>query len=484
MEASLFWYDIETFGRHPGLDRIAQFAGVRTDDTFEPVEEPIIEYVRIPPDYVPSLEACLLTGITPEMTLEKGIREYELAAKIYKEWTRPGTCVAGYNNIKFDDEFMRNVFYRNLFDPYIREYSRGNSRWDLINVARAAKDLRPEGINWPVNDDGIPSFKLEDVAEANGIDRGVVHEAYADVQTTIALAKLLYEKQPKLFTFLFRHRLKNRISRLINIQHREPVLHTSPFFSRQEGCTTVVAPLTVDPGNRNAIIVFDLRFDPGPLFDLSVEEIRRRVFTSRDELDEERIPLNTVHINKSPVLAPLSVLDDASAERLGIDTAAVERRWDRIRRQTNLTEKIRSVYEGSGGAKSAEAEDVELAIYSGGFFLDEDKRLFDTLHESGFTTWREAGGEFTDPRAVKLLHRLIGRNFPELFSEHEQKKWKNFCATRLLFPPDRQIDDFGTFEKKLETQSRSTELGPREKLIIRSLMDYRDRLKKTVLAYE
>ncbi len=484
MEASLFWYDIETFGRHPGLDRVAQFAGVRTDDTFEPVEEPIIEYVRIPPDYVPSLEACLLTGITPEMTLEKGICEYELAAKIYTEWTRPGSCVVGYNNISFDDEFMRNVFYRNLFDPYIREYSRGNSRWDLINVARAAKDLRPEGINWPVNEDGMPSFKLEDLARANGIDQSNAHEAHADVKTTIALAKLLHEKQPKLFTFLFRHRLKNRISRLINIQHREPVLHTSHFFSREEGCTTAVAPLAVDPGNRNAVIVFDLRFDPDPLFDLSVEEIRRRVFTSRDELEEARIPLNTVHINKSPVVAPLSVLDDASAARLGIDPPAVERRWNRIRRQTNLTEKIRSVYEGGGAGAHPEAEDVELAIYSGGFFLDEDKRLFDTLHESGFSTWREVGGEFTDPRAVKLLHRLIGRNFPELFSKHEQEKWKNFCASRLLFPPGGHIDDFGTFEKKIETRSRSTELSARDKLIIRSLMDYRDRLKQTVLAYE
>ncbi len=481
MAATLFWYDIETFGKNPQLDRLSQFAGIRTNGDFEPIGEPIIEYVQIAPDYVPSPQACLVTGITPQETLEKGRPEYEVAKRIYAEWMQPGTCVVGYNNIRFDDEFMRNVFYRNLIDPYVREYANRNSRWDLINVMRAAKDLRPDGIVWPLQDDGKPSFRLEELSTANGIAHKNAHDALSDVEATIGLAKLLYDKQPRLFEFLFHHRKKEDVSKLIDLQRRTPVLYTSAMFSRAEGCTTAVAPLAVDPLNRNAVLTFDLRFDPTPLLELPVEKLRDRVFTPKEELREERVPLTPLHINKAPVVAPLNTLDAEAAQRLKLDYEQIRERQRLLQKATNLTEKIRAVFDHEGGLP--EAPDVDMAIYSGGFFMDEDKTLFSQLHEQGIEHWRDFSSRFTDQRAEKLLHRMIGRNYPSLFSERERLKWKNFCATRLLFPPGNIIDDFGTYEKKLDTLKRSTELGPREKLIIRSLVNYANQLKDTVLAY-
>jgi exodeoxyribonuclease-1 len=480
MAASLYWYDIETFGTHPHLDRVAQFAGVRTDDNFKAIDEPQIWYVKAAPDYVPDPQACLKTGITPEDTAGEGLPEYELARRMYNEWLKPATCVVGYNNIRFDDEFMRSLFYRNLFDPYEREYAGGNSRWDLINVMRSARDLRPEGLEWPRTDDGRPSFRLEELTAANGIPHEQAHDALSDVRATIELARLLYENQPRLFRFLFEHRTKKRAAELIDLQKRTPLLHTSAVYTREAGCTTAVAPLAVDPFNRNAVIAFDLRFDPRPLIDLPVERIRERVFTPAEELTEERIPLRAIHINQSPVLAPLRTLTHAAAVRLGIDRDVVEKRHEVLRSAPDLTEKVRAVFEKPPGG---EMEDVDLAIYSGGFFPDEDKRLFQRLHEEELTNWRSISGEFQDYRAPRLLHRLIGRNYPSLFDEREQRKWKNFCATRLLFPPGNRIADFGTFEKKLDTLSRRTEMSPQEKIVIRKLADYRDRLKRTILAY-
>ena len=481
MAASLFWYDIETFGRDSRFDRLAQFAGVRTGDDFEPVGEPLIEYVQVATDYVPDPNACLITGMVPQDTLGEGIPEYELAEKVFAEWMQPGTCVCGYNNIRFDDEFMRNVFYRNLFDPYVREYSNGNSRWDLIDVMRAARDLRPEGVEWPNQKDGRPSFRLEELSAANGISHENAHDALSDVRATIALARLLHLKQPKLFRFLFDRRGKTHISELINLHTRQPVLHTSVMYTRPEGCTTVVSPLTVDPHNRNAVIAFDLRSDPAPLIELSIEQIRERVFTRREVLDEERIPLNTIHINRCPVITPLKSLDERTAKRLGIEKDIIHQRWQVLRGKANLTEKVRAVFDTP--APGTEAADVDGGIYSGGFFLDEDRRLFDRFHQEGVEKWREFSGQFGDLRAEKLLNRLIGRNYPHLFNEGEQKKWKNFCATRLLFPPGSHTDDFGTFEKKLEVLSRSSELDPRGKMVIRKLMDYRNHLRETILSY-
>jgi len=480
MPATLFWYDIETFGRDPRLDRIAQFAGIRTNDRFEPVDDPVLEYVRISPDYVPDPQACFVTGITPRETLERGKPEYHLAEKIFREWTQPGTCVVGYNNIRFDDEFMRNLFYRNLFDPYVREWANKNSRWDLIDVMRTAHDLRPEGIKWPRQEDGRPGFRLEDLCRLNGIEHSHAHDALADVEATIGLAKLLYEKQPKLFRYMYEHRAKGEVSKLIKLQKREPVLFTSVMFTRAEGCTSVVSPLAVDPRNRNSIIAFDLRSHPGALLDLSVERIRELVFTSKEEIDGERIPLVSIPINKCPSISPLKTLDEATVGRLSLDRQAIDAHWKMLRSVPDLTEKVRAVFDRETGL---EIDDVDLGIYSGGFFGDEDRALFDKLHEEGPEKWRDFSGKFSDSRADKLLNRLIGRNYPHFFSEGEMKRWKNFCATRLLFPPQGLIDDFGTHEKKLLNLSKSTELGAREKLIVRNLLDYANSIKKTVLAY-
>jgi exodeoxyribonuclease-1 len=97
----------------------------------------------------------MVTGITPQEAREKGVNEAEFARRIHDLFTVPNTCVVGYNNIRFDDEVTRNIFYRNFYDPYAWSWQNRNSRWDLLDIMRACYALRPEGINWPENDEGL-----------------------------------------------------------------------------------------------------------------------------------------------------------------------------------------------------------------------------------------------------------------------------------------------------------------------------------------
>jgi len=190
MSNTILWYDLETFGLNPQYDRIAQFACIRTDENLEEIDEPIRIYCKPTLDYLPAPSACKVHGITPQMALELGIDEYDFALKIHEEFSVPGTTTAGYNSINFDDEFIRHLFYRNLLDPYEREYANGNSRWDLINLVRAAHDLRPDGIVWPQDNDGYPVFKLEALTKANGLLHESAHDALSDIRATIAMARL------------------------------------------------------------------------------------------------------------------------------------------------------------------------------------------------------------------------------------------------------------------------------------------------------
>ena len=262
MPDTFYWHDYETFGADPSRDRPVQFAGLRTDFDLNPVGEPLVLFARPADDVLPQPEACLVTGISPQQALEKGLPESEFIGRIERELARPGTCGVGYNSLRFDDEVTRYTLYRNFHEPYAREWQNGNSRWDLIDLVRTANALRPEGIEWPLREDDLPSFRLEDLTAANGISHESAHDALSDVRATIALARLVRERQPRLYDYVLRHRDKRSAQALLDIATMKPVLHVSGMFGAQRHNIALIVPLALHPVNRNEVICYDLDADP------------------------------------------------------------------------------------------------------------------------------------------------------------------------------------------------------------------------------
>jgi exodeoxyribonuclease-1 len=428
---SLYWHDYETFGTDPRRDRPVQFAGVRTDLQFNPIGEPLAVYLKPAEDCLPHPDACLITGITPQLAEQKGVCEADFIRPIHQEIATPNTCTLGYNTLRFDDEVTRNCLYRNFYDPYAREWQHGNSRWDLIDVVRAARALRPEGFVWPCNDDGTPTVRLDRLTVANGLVHAAAHDALSDVQATIALARLIGEVQPKLYQFLFRHRVKAEALKLLQIGSFEPVVHISGKYPASRHSLAIVLPVARHPSNGNGVIVYDLSVDPGPLLELSAEEIRRRIFTAAEDLPEgeARIPLKTVHLNKCPVLAPVSVIRAQDAERLAIDLAVCRAHIAKIKAAAGLADKIAQAFDASADFEIE--KDPDLAIYQGGFFSDEDKYKMARLRTLGPEQLAGTTMTFADPRLSEMLFRYRARNYPDSLKSEEAARWRQFCADRL-----------------------------------------------------
>lgn len=248
-QPTFYVHDYETFGISPAYDRPAQFAGIRTDEDFNIIADPQVVYCKPADDYLPDPDAVMITGITPQEAQSKGVPEAEFSQQIHEQFSHPNTCIIGYNNVRFDDEVSRNLFYRNFFDPYAYSWQQGNSRWDLLDVMRACYALRPDGIEWPLNEDGLPSFRLEHLTKANGVEHSHAHDAMSDVYATIAMAKLVKQAQPKLFNYLYQHRAKRKIATLIDIVDMTPLVHVSGMFGAQRGNTSWVSPLALRPRN-------------------------------------------------------------------------------------------------------------------------------------------------------------------------------------------------------------------------------------------
>jgi len=427
---TLYWHDYETWGADPRMDKPAQFAGIRTDHDFNIVDDPLIVYCKPSTDVLPHPDACLITGITPQTAEQKGVSESHFVQLIHDQLAQPNTCTLGYNSIRFDDEVTRNALYRNFYDPYAREWQNGNSRWDIIDVARAARALRPSGIQWPDDEDGKPSFRLERLTQANGIAHESAHDALSDVYATIACAKLIKNAQPKLYQFLFQHRVKAKAFELLKLGSFNPVVHISGKYPAAKNCLAIVLPICKHPTNNNGVIVYDLSVDPTPLLSLSAQEIQQRIFTATADLPDgvERIPLKTVHINKCPVLAPISVIKPEDAQRLNIDIDVCNKNIEQIKAASGLPEKLASVF--SDTHLESSDLDPDLAIYSGGFFSDTDKQKMAKIRamspEQLINTIN-----FQDPRLPEMLFRYRARNFPETLNADEQQRWKQFCIARL-----------------------------------------------------
>ncbi|MFC3284289.1 exodeoxyribonuclease I [Litchfieldella rifensis] len=466
---SFLWHDYETFGADPRRDRASQFAAIRTDAEFQEIGAPVTWYCRPADDYLPHPQACLITGITPQQATRRGLSEAEFAGRINALMSEPGTCVLGYNSLRFDDEVSRHLFYRNFLDPYAREWQNGNSRWDLIDVVRAFHALRPEGIEWPGREDGAPSFKLEHLTAANGIEHVGAHDALADVRATIALARLLKTRNAKLFDYLLRLRSKREVARLLDIPSRKPVLHISRRYPASRGCAALVVPLAAHPSNPNGIVVYDLSVDPTPLFSLSVEAVRERVFVGADDLaeGESRIPLKVIHINKSPVVLPISTVTDDVAARVGLDRGLCERHWQALCNDADSARKAAAVF---AEAPPEGPRDPDLMLYSGGFFSPADRQEMQRVRDTDPWQLAETSFAFQDPRLEEMLFRYRARSYPETLAAEEQTQWEAYRWARMNDASLGGLTLAG-FAREIERLNQ-TALSDRDRQLLEELVMY------------
>lgn len=431
---TFLWHDYETFGIHVRRDRPAQFAAVRTDAQLNEIGAPVMLYCQPANDFLPDPEACLITGITPQLCQAKGVPEHQFAAIIEQALSQPGTVGVGYNTLRFDDEITRFMFWRNLIDPYAREWQNHCGRWDLLDVVRTAYALRPEGIVWPVNAKGGASFKLTDLSAANGLAHEAAHDALSDVRATIALARLIRAAQPRLFDFCFGLHKKDRVMAELGLPttraNARPFLHISGMFPAERGCLAIMWPLAMHPTNKNELLAWDLAHDPGELALMRADDIRLRLFSKAAELPEgvSRLPVKSIHLNKSPmVMGNCKTLSPATAQRWGLQLDVHLQNAARAQALPDMSGIWPEVFK----RPKEITPDVDEDLY-GGFLGNGDRRRLNQLRELSPPELAHARTGFDDARLEELVFRYRARNFPASLTRDEAVRWEAHRVARLF----------------------------------------------------
>jgi exodeoxyribonuclease I len=464
---SLYWHDYETSGADPTQDRPWQFAGIRTDAELNIVGKPLTLYAQPTEDRLPHPAAVRVTGITPQEAYEKGVTEATFISRILAELAKPNTCTVGYNSIRFDDEVTRFTLWRNLRDPYAREWQNGNSRWDLLDVVRAFWALSPNGIEWPQRDDGLTSFRLEDLTAANGIEHGAAHDALADVIATIEMAKRLKQSDARLFTTLYANRSKRAVSALIDISRLKPVVHVSGIFGAARHNLALIVPLAWHPDNKSEVICADLAGSTEYL-DQPVAELRESLFAPASARSKEAVrpPLTAVRLNRAPVLLPADWLAGEAAERLGLD-------GDHHRAHLAALREARAADEEAFVARFQDIwrdrafsprTDPDQMLYDG-FINDADRALCQQILQQEPAALATQSWPFSDPRLPELLFRYRARNFPDSLSAGEGEQWREHCQLQ------RKEGDFNqaTFAQALVEERARADITPATKRALDAL---------------
>lgn len=483
MNKTFFFYDLETSGLNARADRIMQFAGQRTDMELNPIGEPVNILVKMTDDALPSPGAIMVTKITPQQTLADGVSEPEFCRFVIEEVFTPGTITVGYNTVRFDDEFMRATLWRNFHDAYEWEWKDDRSRWDMLDVVRLTRALRPEGINWPFTDDGKPTNRLELLTKLNGLSHEHAHDALSDVYATIAVAKMIHEKQPKLFDYLLKMRNKNEVKRLVNLDNKQPFVYASGRYASEFNKTTVAFPLT--SGRNGNVLVFDLRYDLETLDGVAevclskgVRSLARRRLApaARGDGPAGRAPreadsatsqglfpiVKELCFNKCPAVAPLSVLRDDDWRRIGLTREIVDKNLETLLKHPGFAEKIREMNESR--PEFPRAVEPEAALYDG--FLDEPDRVkVSAVRNAEVNKLADFHPEFHDERLAPLLLHYKGRNFPEALSETEAKEYVKYRHERL----ERQAPKFLAELERIYHHDEF--IGEELKLYYESLLD-------------
>ena len=407
-----------------------QFAGQRTDLDLNPIGEPVNVLIKLGEDVLPDPDAVLITGITPQATLQDGMTEVEFCKLFFEQVATPDTIFVGYNTVRFDDEFMRFLLYRNFYDAYEWQWKDGRSRWDLLDAVRMTRALRPEGIQWPVVD-GKPTNRLELLTKENGLDHEHAHDALNDVLASIAVAKLIKDKQPKLFDWLLKLRGKSDVKKFL--EANQTFIYSSGKYANEVEKTVVVRLLHTD--DAKGALVYDLRHDPTEFLGLSPEALVERWRWTRDPEAPPRLPVKTLKFNHCPALSPTGLLSDASVqERLRITPEAA---------QTNLAKltpefienvvKARDLLDDERGEQwSRHKPEAEAALYDGSFFNDTDKRLSGVVRAADPAELGELQTEFHDQRLQDLLPRYKARNFAGALTDEERAAWEHYRYHRLI----------------------------------------------------
>lgn len=396
------------------FDQVLQFAAILTNDQLEEVDRFEIRCQCLP-WIVPAPMALKVTGVTPEMLDDQNLPSfYDMMSAIRAKLESWGPAIyAGYNSMRFDEPLMQRAFWQALHPPYLT-VTNGNARMDILPLVQAASHLYEGVFSYPKTPRGRTGFKLDQLAPLNGFAHENAHDALADVEATIFIARTLTEKCSELWTANVASARKSDVAS--RLAPGKPFLFVEYFISGP----SVWWGQRVDQHGASTSAASCLRLDAN----------WNEIFTLDDEALEKRLkaspkPLRDIALNKAPI-----VLDQTTARSIGYAPEA-----DILSQSKFLAsneEACAELLQAASALKEPwpEAEHLEQRIF-GGFPSRDDTARMEEFHRADWAGRAALIRSFEDERLQQLAQRIVYASAPETLAETDWKRMADAIAVRL-----------------------------------------------------
>jgi len=462
------FYDLETTGLNYAFDQVLQFAGIRTDLSFSELERHEI-LVKLRPDVIPSPAAMMAHKISLSDNVS-AIFEYEATRQIHALLNEPGTVSIGFNSLGFDDEFLRFAFYRNLLPPYTHQHANNCWRMDLLPIVTLYWLYKPDVLKWPWIDDKA-SLKLEHLNAANNLADAASHDAMADVQASVELARRL-SAEKEMWDYAagyFKKGLDSArqdelqpLSKSLQEVYRFGLLVDVGIGSQYNYQAPVLFIGQSEPYSNQFLW---LRLDRPELQETTADNIEDTTWVIRKKQGQKRIIL-------PPKERFLQRLDSERRQIL-----ADNRRW--LEAHPDLLVAI-AKYHREFTYQEVPNVDVDALLYQTNFLTDEEAEVSRRFHNAALSQKAGMLGLFRRSDLRQLAERIIFRNYPDRMPDSSKPASEAFM--KQVNPSDEEqamVDYRGKRRmtprraiSEIEALRSGGELSAQQSLILDELAGY------------
>ncbi len=417
-------WDIESSSANTSWGSIIEVGGILVDPNFKELDRFNFR-CRLPEGEIPQAMALIVNKTSVDLLTKGNLSHYQMLGQleaIFKKWSP--AIFLGWSNIGFDDEMIRNEFFRGIRYPYITNAT-PNKRHDGLSIARGAHAVDESVVKTEINEKGNAVMKLESLARMNGFESGGAHSALFDAELTVKVLGLIKKNQPQTW---------DKFLKTANRADTEVIIKKEKIFTLAEyhfgkNYKYVVAPLhpkyCIHPVYQWGQAV-DLKVDPVPLLNMSISELQGAM--------KKQKFLKTIRSNKAPI-----ILDSSYGMQVepynSIDPGLIQERARLVNTNEKFSQNIltalREIAEEKKQFDSQEDVLAEESIYKK-FTPQKDTALFPKWHSSSWKDKLIMLDKFEDERMVSFGKKIIYQESPETLPPDMFKNIQREIAERIL----------------------------------------------------
>ena len=448
--SNFVFYDFETSSSNKQWGQIIEVGAILTDDQLNELDR-FESRCRLSPGIIPEAMSLIVSNTSPKKLKETNLSHYEMIRQFVEKLKNWGKVTyIGWNNIEFDQIFLRNTLFQNLHYPFAST-TNGNKEGDLLNLARATNLYYPKTLKNAINKKGNLEYKLDTMAPLNGI-KHVAHTAIGDCGATLEIARIIKKKAPSVWD-----------SSLLTSNKEESlkIIKSEKLFCANEFYYGKVVPFVQTFVCQHPVYqwpkTFDLKHDPKIYMNMPIKVLK-------EELKKSPKVLRTCRHNKHPIVMNPSYIDHFEEYKM-IGINKLKERAEIVRKNKKFAEMVEVILrdEAQEKAEMQSQEDIceEESLYN--FPPPEDNKILSGFHQEEWNKKLSYLQKFKDKRFHYFGKKLLYQEKPNLLPKEDYDEIHTTIVKRVMSTTDekkwntiprtyKEIDDLrAKFEKSKET---------------------------------